>query len=352
MPLKRKPSSASKKNIKIKFAEEEHYELYDRSDVNIPKTHYNNLYNDDVDDELVDQTGGDVIISDVDEEEDEDEDDELDEEVDQLDQIDGEDRNYSNNASANITSNKASTNLTQSNLTSGPSSTISMYPIFRPLLTNTKDTSLKHANKTYIRPKVTPMDSQPLTSIKTSKVSTKKALSKSSAPNPPPEIKLVATNHVLKNQIQQLTKAIATNKMKASVLLPKSHIPRHSTSNPKSCLNETSLQLFMEGQNATIQLMNNSLNIVNGLVDRRNLAAQDPHNPTVSASASRSNLSQVNIDSNLYLKPPTLLTTETTYMAPTTLSIPNTVIKNPDPCKHYLNGQCWYGDICRFSHTT
>ena len=89
--------------------------------------------------------------------------------------------------------------------------------------------------------------------------------------------------------------------------------------------------------------MNNSLNNVNGLVDRRNLAAQDPNNSTASAPVSCTDLSHV--------KPPTLLTMETTYMAPTTLSTPNTLIKNPDPCKHYLNGQCWYGDICRFSHT-
>ncbi len=104
----------------------------------------------------------------------------------------------------------------------------------------------------------------------------------------------------------------------------------------------------MEGQNATIQLMNNSLNIVNGLIDRRNLAAQDPHKPTVSASASRSNLSQVNTDSIPYLKTPTLPASKSTYMVPPTLSIP----KNHVPCRHYLIGQCSYGDVCRFSHTT
>ena len=171
MPPKRKLPTASKKNTKKKIAEEEHYELYDRSDENSANTDYNNLY------EWMDyHEERNPYYSDY-----VDEDDELDEKVALLNQTDGEDRNCSNNASANITSNKASTNLTQSNLTSGPSSTIPMYPIFRPLLTNTKDTSLKHANKTYIRPKVTLMDSQPLTSIKTRKVSTKKALSKSSA---------------------------------------------------------------------------------------------------------------------------------------------------------------------------
>ena len=97
--------------------------------------------------------------------------------------------------------------------------------------------------------------------------------------------------------------------------------------------------------------MNNSLNIVNGLVDRRNLAAQDPNNSTASAPAKWTNLSHVNIDSNLYLKPPTLLI-PTAHMVPPTLSIPNTLIKNHDPCRHYLNGQCWLGDICRFPHTT
>lgn len=343
MPPKRK-SRFSEEEIESMSKEAEENAEADRSDENSSNTDYNNLYNEDCYDDIVDDEDDDYEDDDYED----DEDDELDEEVVLLDQTDGEDRNCSNNASANIASNKASTNLTQSNLTSGPSSTISMYPIFHPQNTNTKDTPSNHANKTYIRPKVTSMDAY----IKTSKVPSNNAPPKSSAPNLLPEIKLGATNHVLKNQIKQLTKAIATNKMKSSVLLPKSHIPRNSTSNPKSCINETSLQLLIEGQNATIQLMNNSLNIVNGLVDRRNLAAQDPNHSTSSAPASWNDLSHVNIDSNLYLKSPTLLTMKTTYVAPTTLSIPKTLIKNPDPCKHYLNGQCWYGDTCRFSHTT
>ena len=230
MSLKRKLPNTST------YEEEEHYELYDLSDEDSVNTDYNNLYewmdyrqeinpyhSDYVyEDDEVDQTDGDVIVDEKDVyiEEDDDEDYELDEEVVLLDQTDGEDRNCSNNASANITSNKASTNLTKSNLTSGPSSTRPRYPIFHPQTTQTKDTSLKHANQTYIRPKVTPMDSQLLTSIKTSKVPIKNAPPKSSAPNLLPEIKLVATNHVLKNKIKQPSKTIVTTKMKAPVLLP------------------------------------------------------------------------------------------------------------------------------------
>jgi hypothetical protein len=187
MSQKRKLSNASTNNSKEKIGEEEH--VYENS----ANTDYNNLdYHEEINPNCYD-----VIIDDYSDEE---QDDERSQEHDghQYEehdghhgphdkvlpvQTDGEDRNSSNNASANLTPNKASANLTQSNLTSGPPSTTTMYPIFYPQTTNTKDTSRKHANKTYIRPNVTPMDSQPLSSTKSSKVSSNKVPSKSTVPN-------------------------------------------------------------------------------------------------------------------------------------------------------------------------
>ena len=127
MPPKRK-SRFSEEEIESMSKEAEENAEADRSDENSSNTDYNNLYNEDCYDDIVDDEDDDYEDDDYED----DEDDELDEEMVPLDQIDGEDRNCSNNASAKIASNKASTNLMQRNLTSGPSSTIPMYPIFHP----------------------------------------------------------------------------------------------------------------------------------------------------------------------------------------------------------------------------
>lgn len=227
------------------------------------------------------------------------------------------------------------------NNSSCPSSSIRMFPMFSPPQAKTTDFPRPHTNKTYVRPNVPSRNSQPLSSTNKQSDPTTKAQSKSNAHSPPSEFQLIATNHVLKNKIKQLS--IAVKNAKATTLLPNTNSSVNSRRIQSTSITETSFQLLMKGQDSVLQLINNMnvnqtncLKIVNGLVDRKK-HQRKRRNSTISPPPA----------GNLILKPPTLSIPSSTFMIPPNLSIPNY-----SSCSHYQNGTCRYGDKCRFSHIT